>query len=84
MLLFLSMYQKQSFLEFKMKDLKLFTSISRLPKLLEQLSEKYDTSPLAKILITTALNDKDLDLDLVSPILKSLMQGQLKTTYLLV
>lgn len=32
----------------------------------------------------TALNDQGLDLEQVSPILKSLMQGQLKTTYLLI
>ena len=81
-LLFLAMYQKQSLQEFKRKDFQLLAGIPRLSKILQSLSEKYDTSPLAKLVTLTALNDQDLALEQVLPILKSLMHGQLKTTFL--
>ena len=54
-LLLLAKYQEQALPALKAKDFKLLVQEVMLPKLVQKLAQKYDASPLAKLVITTVL-----------------------------
>ena len=55
-----------------------------LPKIVQRMSQKYDTSPLAKLVMMTVFRDQSLEIENARPILKSMLKDQLKTTFVLV
>ena len=83
-LLFLAMYQNKTLTMLNAKDLKLTMKIEDLPRLLSVLSNKFDTSLLAKVFLVTGLKDAKVDLETIKPVLDALAKDHLKTTYVLV
>ena len=60
-LIFLATYQSQSLQVFQTKDMSLAFKVANLPQLLEKVSQKHDTSSLAKVFLMTMIRDSKVD-----------------------
>ena len=66
MLLFLAMYQGKSLADtLKIKDFKLLAGIEDVDRLMTELSERYDTSGLGRLLVMTALKEEKIELEVL-------------------
>ena len=63
--------------------MKLALKMNDLPGLLVSLSEKHDTSGLAKLFLMTAIREPKVNVEELKPCLESFVKNHLKTTFIL-